>query len=407
MRLSSNIQELTGSATLAIASLCKELRAQGREVLDLSAGEPDFRTPTFAAQAGVASIEQGFTHYTPVPGLPELRAAIAARLTRTHGRPVEAASIVVSAGAKQALFNACFTLFGPGDDVLVPVPYWTSYPEIVRLARARPVPVPPREGAGHRLDVQALEAVVTPATRGLILNSPSNPTGLVYTLPELRALVEWAAGRGITVISDEIYGRICFDGARAPGVLDLEDHLLENVVIVDGASKAFAMTGWRVGYSWCQPALARSFSDLQSHITSGASAPAQYAALAAYRDEARVNEAVSAMVRVFRRRRDGALERLRQRAPAITVNPPEGAFFLFLRVDACYGDGIADSTAFCQWLLERTGIALVPGSAFGDDRHVRLSIAAPEAEIMEAIDRLGDAVAQRLETTGALSRPQP
>lgn len=407
MQLSSNIQELTGSATLAIASLCKELRAQGREVLDLSAGEPDFRTPTFAAQAGVAAIEQGFTHYTPVPGLPELRAAIAARLTRTHGRPVEPGSIVVSAGAKQALFNACFALFGPGDDVLVPVPYWTSYPEIVRLARARPVPVQPRERAGHRVNVQALDAAVTPATRGLILNSPSNPTGLVYSLAELRALVEWAVERGIAVISDEIYGRICFDGGRAPGLLDLEDQLIENVVIVDGASKAFAMTGWRVGYSWSQPALARSFSDLQSHITSGASAPAQYAALAAYRDEARVNEAVAAMVRVFRRRRDGALERLRQRAPAVTVTPPDGAFFLFLRVDACYGDGVHDSTTFCQWLLERTGIALVPGIAFGDDRYVRLSIAAPEAEIMEAIDRLGDAVAERAEQLGTVPHPQP
>lgn len=394
MQLSPNIEELTGSATLAIASLCKELRAQGREVLDLSAGEPDFRTPAFAAQAGVAAIEQGFTHYTPVPGLPELRAAIAGRLARTHGRPVQPASIVVSAGAKQALFNACFSLFGPGDDVLVPVPYWTSYPEIVRLARARPVLVHPAGDAGHRIDVRALEDAVTPATRGLILNSPSNPTGLVYSLAELREVLEWAVGRGITVISDEIYGRICFDADRAPGLLDLEDHLLESVVIVDGASKAFAMTGWRVGYSWSAPALAARFTDLQSHITSGASAPAQYAAVAAYRDEGRVNEAVAAMVRVFRRRRDGALARLRERAPGVSVVPPQGAFFLFLQVDAFYRDDMRGSTAFCQWLLERTGVALVPGIAFGDDRCVRFSIASPEAEIMEGIDRMGELLAE-------------
>jgi aspartate aminotransferase len=388
MHPSANVDHLEGSATMAVAALCRQLKAEGRQILDLSAGEPDFRTPTFVAEAGIAAIEQGFTQYAPVPGIPQLREAIAQHLGRMCGREVSAAGVVVSVGAKQALFNACFCLFGPGDDVLIPVPYWTSYPEMVKLARARPVFAHCREADDLRITVADLEAAVTPKTRGLILNSPSNPSGIVYSVAELRAIVSWAAARGIIVISDEIYGRICFDRERAASVLDLEESLLANVILVDGGSKAFAMTGWRIGFSYSNPAVARVFADLQSHITSGACTPAQYAAYAAYRDEPRVLDAVQAMVRVFRRRRDAAIARLAERVPDITVTRPEGGFFLFLKVDSLYRDGMTDSVAFCHWLLDRVGVALVPGSAFGDERYVRLSFASPEAEILEAIDRI-------------------
>jgi aspartate aminotransferase len=392
MHLSENVRELHPSATLAVTALCKEMRSAGRDVLDLSTGEPDFRTPEFASQAGVAAIQQGFTHYTPVPGTPALRAAIAAHLERTTGRAATPAGVVVSNGAKQALFNVCFTLFGPGDEVLIPSPYWTSYPEIVTVARARPVAVQGDPDNALKVDVARLEAAATPATRGLILNSPSNPTGAVYSLEELDALVRWAAGRGIWVVSDEIYNRLCFTAPRAASVYDLDEALLERVVLIDGVSKTFAMTGWRIGFSYSSPALAMKLANLQSQITSGASSPAQAAATAAYQDEARVHEAVNAMVRVFRRRRQHTADALRAALPGSRFDLPGGGFFIFFSIDDWFDDVRAGSTAFCSDLLERTGVALVPGAAFGDDRYARLSFAAPEAEILEAMRRMGEYV---------------
>jgi aspartate aminotransferase len=277
----------------------------------------------------------------------------------------------VSAGAKQALFNACFTLFGPGDEVLLPTPYWTSYPDILSLAGRGPYScrairktdsrstLPPR----RRLDGHA-DAWADPELA-------EQPDRRRVRAHELDAILLWAAEHGLWVISDEIYGRLCYTADRAGSVLDVDPSLLEHVVLVDGVSKTFAMTGWRVGFSYCVPALAaQRFESLQSHITSGASSPAQAAALAAYRDEARVREAVRAMVRVFRRRRDSTAAALREALPDARFTMPDGAFFIFLRVDAYYDDGPADSIAFCRDLLETTGVALVPGAAFGDDRYV-------------------------------------
>lgn len=392
IQISENVRELQPSATLAVAALCRQLQASGKDVLDLSAGEPDFRTPDFASAAGIAAIEQGDTHYTPVPGTNALRRAIAGHLTRASGKQADPLGVVVSSGAKQAVFNACFTLFGPGDEVLIPAPYWTSYPEIITIARARPVFVMGDEANSLKVDVAALEAKRTPHTRGLILNSPSNPTGSVYTRAELDAVVRWTSEHGIWVISDEIYGRMCYTGDRAASVLDLDPSLHERLIVVDGASKTFAMTGWRIGFSYCRPALATHLSSLQSHITSGASSPAQAAAVAAYQDDPRVEQTVGAMVRVFRRRRDHAVDAIREHLPDAKFHTPDGAFYLFVRVDAYYDEKRSDSVKFCSDLLERTGVALVPGSAFGDDRYVRLSFAAPEAEILEAIRRTGAAM---------------
>jgi aspartate aminotransferase len=390
MHISENVRELHPSATLAVTALCRQMRASGRDVLDLSAGEPDFRTPEFASQAGIAAIQQGFTHYTPVPGTPALRAAIAGHLGRVSGRPIDAAGVVVSAGAKQALFNACFALFGSGDDVLVPTPYWTSYPEILALARARARFVPGDPANALKVDVRALDEAITPATRGLLLNSPGNPTGAVYDRQELDAIMLWAAERELWVISDEIYGRLCYNADRAASILDVDESLLDRVVVVDGVSKTFAMTGWRIGFSYSSAELAAQFAAVQSHITSGASSPAQAAALAVYRDEPRIGEAVRAMVRVFQRRRDHAGEAIRQLLPRADFTVPDGAFYLWIRVDAYYDAARPDSIAFCSDLLERTGVALVPGAAFGDDRYVRLSFATPEGEILEGIRRAGE-----------------
>lgn len=392
MRLSPNVSTLQPSATIAVATLCRELRAEGRDILDLSVGEPDFRTPDFAAQAGIAAIVQGFTHYTPVAGLPELREAIAASMSRLTGAVVDPAGIVVSNGAKQALFNACFALFGPGDDVLLPAPYWTSYPDLISLARATPVVVNTTMEQGFKVTPAMLDAARTPRTRGLILNSPGNPTGAVYSGAEVSALVEWARRNDAVVISDEIYGRVCFEEERAAGILDVTD-VDDHVVVVDGASKAFAMTGWRVGYSYSTRPLASAMAAMQSHITSNIATPSQYAALAAYRDEPRVEHAVRAMVNVFRRRRAKALEMLAAHLPEAEVMPPAGAFYAFIRVDRFFDEQASDSIALCRKLLEETGVAAVPGAAFGDDRFIRISLAAPEADIGEAIRRMGAALA--------------
>jgi aspartate/methionine/tyrosine aminotransferase len=388
MSFSENVRQVEGSATIAIAARARELRAQGRNVLDLSIGEPDFRTPEFAAQAGSAAIQEGHTHYPPVPGIAPLRDAIARLIQRTTGTKAEAAGVVVTSGAKQALFNACFCLFGPGDEVLIPVPYWTSYPALVRLARAEPRFVPTTAEGGFRATVESIEAARTPRVKGLILNSPSNPTGAVYSEDELAAIARWARQNDIWLISDEIYGRICFTAPRAPSVLDVVDSL-EQIVIVDGASKAYAMTGWRLGYSYSTRTVAERMSALQSQITSGASTPAQYAALAAFSDVAQGEKAVREMTDVFTKRRNDVQAEFREHAPDVYCFPPDGAFYLFFQVDQFYTASVPDSSAFCSWVLEETDVALVPGSAFGEDRFVRMSFATSSDILSEAIKRLG------------------
>jgi aspartate aminotransferase len=392
VHLSDNIRRLTPSATLAVGALATELRGQGRDIVDLSPGEPDFDTPAFIVEAGIAALRAGRTRYTAPAGLPALRAAIAGALSRRGGAEVDAAQIVVTAGGKQALFNACFCLFGPGDRVLVPAPYWTSVPEIVGLARAEPVLVPCAPENGFKPTVAGLEAAAAGGAQGLMLNSPGNPTGAVLTAEELAAIARWAAERGLWLISDEIYSNICFTAGRAPSALDLPAELRQRLVVVDGASKTFAMTGWRVGFSASPPALAARMAALQSHVTSNASTPAQYGALAAYGGGDEPERAIQRMVEVFRTRRERVLELFRTRLPGLPVLRPDGAFFLFFRADAYYTPERDGSIAFCQHLLERAGVALVPGAAFGDDRFVRLSFATADDALEEGVRRMAAAL---------------
>lgn len=396
MQGSENVRGIEGSATLAIAALCRQLRAEGREVIDLGVGEPDFRTPDFISAAGIASIEQGFTQYTPVPGIPALRSAIAERIKNDNQHPASAEGVVVSCGAKQSLFNACFLLFGPGDRVLLPVPYWTSYPALIKLARAETVLVPTLAERQFKVSVDDLQKRFDPAVKGLIINSPSNPAGTVYSRQELEAIARWARDKNVWVISDEIYGRICFSDERAASFLDLDDALLDRVIVVDGASKAFAMTGWRLGYSYSRPDVAREIASLQSQITSNTAAASQYAALAGYKDVGRAKGSIKAMVTVFQQRRDKVLAQFASDLPKAIPARPDGAFYIFVRVDAYYDEQLKDSAAFCSWVLDQTGVALVPGSAFGDDRYVRLSLAAPNAALAEAVKRMGEALTNRV-----------
>jgi aspartate aminotransferase len=388
MELSSNVASLKPSATLAVSALAKKLKAEGRDIINLSTGEPDFDTPGWISDAAVQGIREGRTRYTPTPGIPELRAAIA-RFLSTPGRVIDPAGVVVSSGAKQALFNACFSLFGPGDEVIVATPYWTSYPEIVGLARATSVFARGREEAGFRLTPADLDAVATPATRGLLFSSPCNPTGVVYDAEELRAVAEWARDRGVWLISDEIYRHIYFgEGGEAPGILDLPTTSLGPHVLIDGASKSFAMTGWRVGFSVTTPELASTLAAVQSHMTSNAATPSQMAALAAYSDRGRTREEVERMRDAFHRRRDLVVRLFQEHLPALDFLQPEGAFYLFFRVDSGFQEGRDSAGAVCSWILEETGVAVVPGEAFGEPRYARMSFATSDALLEEAIRRM-------------------
>jgi aspartate aminotransferase len=394
MTLSRNIEYLQPSATIAVDSLAKQLKAEGRDIINLGAGEPDFPTPDWIGEAGIQAIREGKTRYTATPGTPQLRKAIAADLKARCGKEVDWNAIVVSNGAKQSLFNACFSLFGPGDQVLVASPYWTSYPQMVTLSRAEPVFIFGGEDRGFRLTPEDLEVAATDRTKGLMLCSPSNPSGGVYTLEELRAVAGWARERGIWLLSDEIYRFINFTGdGPAPGLLDLESEEVGPYVLVDGVSKAYAMTGWRIGFSYSPLELARKMSAFQSHTTSNPSAPSQEAALAAYSQPERSGADVRRMVEAFRRRRDLVTRLFDELLPRLPYVKPDGAFYLYFRVDSLFREGMADSSAVCSWLLEEGEIALVPGVAFGDDRYVRLSYATSDALLEEALRRLAAAVA--------------
>ena len=387
-RRSSNLAHLKSSETVAISTEAKRRRAAGENVLDLGAGEPDFDTPGRASEAGIAAIRAGKTRYAPNVGTAELRGAIAGALSRmSAGRPVDPERIIVSNGSKQALFNACFALFGPGDRVLIPSPAWVSYPQIVHFARAEPVMVPGDPEWGLKVSVADLERFRDAGTRGLILCSPCNPTGAVYTRAELQAVADWAGKHSIWLLCDEIYRRIYYGEGPAPSLFDLDDEVLDRSVVFCGASKAYAMTGWRIGASYAPIELTRAMAALQSHTTTGANQPAMWAATTAFSDP-EIDREVDRMVAAFRRRRDYLVARFQDQLPGVEFVEPHGAFYFFFRVDGLAPDHALTGTAFCERLMQQEGVALVPGAAFGDDRWVRLSFAVSDAELEAACDRL-------------------
>jgi len=393
MKFSANVEKLRPSATIAVSTLAKQLAEEGRDIIDLSAGEPDFDTPSFISEAAVEGIRAGRTRYTPPAGLPELRKAIAGRLGERAGREIHWQGVVVTAGAKQGLFNAIFTLFGPGDDVLIAAPYWTSYPDLVMIARARPVEVFGDEANDFKVTPDTLDRSVTDATRGLVINTPCNPTGAVYSAAELRRIAAWCRDRGVWLISDEIYRNIYHAGeGPAPGILGVPEASLGPHVLIDGASKGFAMTGWRIGFSYSDVEATRKFTALQSQTTSNAATPSQVAALAAYTDVAAARASSSSMSDAFRRRRDLVCRRMRELLPEVPFIDPAGAFYLFFRVDGLFDDEVANATEWCARLIQRQGVALVPGAAFGDDRWVRMSYATSDDVLEAAMGRIASMV---------------
>ena len=358
--------------------------------MNLAGGEPDFDTPEFISQAAIDGIRAGRTRYTPPAGLPELRKAIAGRLSEQARRELDWNGIVVSTGAKQALFNATFTLFGPGDEVLIASPYWTTYPDQVNIARAEPKAVFGAESRDFKITADDLDAVCSEQTRGLILNTPSNPTGAVYSLEELEAIAIWARDRSAWLICDEIYRNIYHDADRvaAPGILELPESSLGDFVLIDGVSKSYAMTGWRLGFSYTSVELSQKLTALQSQTTSNIATPTQVAALEAFSNVEEARASIAEMRVAFTRRRDLVMARMDELLPDMPYTRPHGAFYLYFRVDGFFDDGIPDASAWCSYLLEQQGVALVPGAAFGDDRWARMSFAASDHVLEDAFSRI-------------------
>ncbi len=392
--LNPNVAAMQPSATLAMSARAKALKRAGRPVIELSAGEPDFATPAPIREAGIRAIEEGFTRYTANAGMPELREAIARKLHDDNGLDYTPAEILCSNGAKQSVAQAVLVLCRPGDEVVIPAPYWVSYPEMARLAGAEPVVVETGPASGYRMRPEDLEAALTERTRVVMMNSPSNPTGAVYSRAELEALAEVLRPReDVIVVSDEIYEHVLYDAehvsfAALPG-------MRERTVTVNGFSKAYAMTGWRLGYLAAPGWITEAAATVQGQLTSAPSSITQRAGIAAL---ALDREPVREMVRAFRERRDFVLAALAE-IPDVVCPKPEGAFYVFPDVSEYFGttapDGreIGDSETLCFYLLEAHDVALVPGSGFGADYGLRISYAASMDDLQEAMRRIADGLA--------------
>lgn len=383
------VASMQPSATLAMAGRAKKLKREGADVIALSAGEPDFNTPEAIAKAGIEAIQEGFTRYTQNPGMPELREAISAKFARENNLQYTPEQILCSNGAKQSVAMAVATLASEGDEVLIPAPYWVSYPEMTRFAGATPVIVPTTADTHYRLTPQLLEDAINPQTRVLILCSPSNPTGSVYTEKELGELVEvLQKNEKIVVISDEIYEHVIYDATHVP--IASQPDMLHRTITINGFSKCFAMTGWRLGYMAGPMEMIKQASKLQGQLTSAPSSIAQRAGIAALNMD---QEPIRLMVKAFRQRRDYVLKRLNA-ISGVKVPKPEGAFYLFPQVNDFYGTvapsgrEIHSSDDLCFYLLEEHLVALVPGASFGDPNGIRISYASSMDDLTIALDRI-------------------
>ena len=382
MDLASRVSELTPSLTLAIDSKAKAMRAEGVDVYSFGAGEPDFDTPEHIKAAAVEALNAGFTKYTPSSGTPELRAAISEKFKRDNGLDYKPSEIIVSNGAKQSCFNAIMAVCGEGDEVIIPAPYWLSYPEMVRLAGAEPIIVQTTQENDWKMTPEQFEEAMSPRTKMVIINSPGNPTGSVYTKDELRALVEVAADEEITILSDEIYESLTYDGAEHVSVASLTPEAKDLTITVNGFSKAYAMTGWRLGYLGAPEKIAKAIDSMQSHATSGPCSFAQKGGLAALTGS---QQCVADMREEFNIRREYMFERL-SAIHNVTAVKPKGAFYMLANISKL---GM-NSTNFADRLLSKANVAVVPGIAFGDDRVVRLSYATGLDVIKPGLDRFED-----------------
>ena len=396
--LADRLKTLAPSSTLAVQAKAKELRAKGVDVISFGAGEPDFDTPQRIKDAAIEAMRRGQTKYTEVGGIPELRAAVCAKLKRDNGLAYDPPEILVSVGAKHTLFNLVVALINPGDEVLVPAPYWVSYPEQVRMVGGVAVDVETSEASGFDLDPDRLRAAVTPRTKLIVLNSPNNPTGAVFSPAALQAVARLAIERNLWIVSDECYEALTFEG-RHVSVASLSPEVKARTIVVNTCSKAYAMTGWRIGYAAGDRALIKGMTDVQSQVTSNPSSVAQWAAVEALTGP---QDEVAKMAGEFDRRRRLIVAGLNA-LPGVRCVMPKGAFYAFANVSGLFGrtwprpDGavtLKSSVDVTGFLLEEARVAVVPGKDFGSDAHVRLSYATSDALISEGLARMGAALAR-------------
>ncbi len=389
--IASRLNKISPSQTIAISTKARALKAAGRDIIGLSAGEPDFDTPENVKQAVIRAIAAGQTKYTDVSGTPALRKAIAERFRLDSGLDYVAEEIIVSTGGKQVIYNAMVATLDAGDEVIIPSPCWVSYPDIVALADGKPVIIPCGPNRGFKLSAEELEAAITPRTKWFLLNSPNNPTGAAYSAEELRPICDVLLRHpDVWVFTDDIYDKLVYDGFRAATVVQVEPRLRDRTVTMNGCSKAYAMTGWRIGFAGAPVALIRAMDKLQSQSTSNASSISQAAALEALTGP---QDFIREMVATYQARRDLVVEMLNQ-APGITCHKPEGAFYVYPSMQGCIGKtsagdvAIVDDESFVTALLEEEGVATVHGTAFVFPGHFRVSYATDTESLKEACSRI-------------------
>lgn len=380
MELAKRITGIEPSVTLAISAMARAMQQDGKDICSFSAGEPDFDTPEHIKTAAKQALDLGKTKYGAAAGEPQLREAIATKLQRDNNLNYNAANILVTNGGKHSLYNLMMTLIDPGDEVIIPAPFWLSYPEMVKLADGIPVIVPTDSSTGYKISPEALNAAITPRTKLFVLNSPSNPSGVVYTPAELQALAKVIVDRDILVVSDEIYEKIIYDGVEQVSIGALGADIFQRTIISNGFAKAYAMTGWRIGYLAAPVELIQAASALQGHSTSNVCTFAQYGAIAALEGS---QDCVETMRQAFAMRRQVILDRL-QAIPGLSCAKPDGAFYVFINI----GSTNLKSLEFCKQLLEQQQVAAIPGQPFGADDHIRISYATDLITIEKGMDRL-------------------
>jgi len=381
MKLSSRVQGISPSLTLAVTAKARKMKAEGIDVIGFGSGEPDFDTPQYIKDAAIKSIQKGFTKYTPTSGIDDLKKAICEKFSADNNLDYKPINIVVSCGAKHSIYNIIQATCEEGDEVIIPMPYWLSYPEMVKMAGARPIFVPTDEADNFKISARTLKRFLTKKTKLIIINSPSNPTGCVYSKDELREIGEIVLKRGIFIISDEIYEKIIYDGKSHVSIASINKGLFKNTIVVNGVSKSYSMTGWRIGYlASPNKELISAIKNIQDHSTSNPTSISQMAALEALRVK---DGSVEAMVKEFQRRRDYIVERI-NRIKGLSCLKPEGAFYVFCRLE----NKNLNSVGVTERLLDEANVAVVPGKAFGSDSHIRLSFATSMDNIERGLDRI-------------------
>lgn len=389
MNYSKKAMNITPSITLAITAKAKELKGAGVDVVSFGAGEPDFNTPKNIMDAAIKSMEEGKTKYTPTSGIIELREAICKKLKEDNNLSYNSNQIIVSTGAKQCLADAFMAILNPGDEVIVPIPYWVSYPELIKLADGVPVFVEGKEENDYKYTLESLNKVVNDNTKAIIINSPNNPTGTVYSIDELKEIAEFAKKHDLIIISDEIYEKLIYDGKKHVSVASLSEDAYNRTIVINGFSKSYAMTGWRLGYAAGNAEVIKLMTSVQSHVTSNTNSIAQYAGVEALNGP---KDEIEKMVKKFEERRNLMIDRIKS-ITGLSIIRPEGAFYVMINLENYLGKSINEnvinnSVDFSRELLEYEKVAVIPGSAFGLDKYIRLSYATSEELILKGLDRI-------------------